>query len=129
MKYFIRALEVSSLSVEKRSYVVNLGMSLIDQHVIIKNAGKSISRQLQPIEELFKLIAEFPELISQYPRFRNVCRNKIIEIIKTLNSKNMQIPHIIEDMPEIFKLIEIRSDYVKDKTVTPKHSYNLRSRK
>jgi hypothetical protein len=130
MKHFIRAVEVQSFPSEKRHQVVNLCTSLIRQHEILKDAGKSVSRQIEPIEEFFKAVAEFPELISRYPRFRNVCRYKIDEITEKLNSKNMPIPNIIEDMPAILKLLENRSDYVRDAPLpTPTHSYNLRPRK
>ena len=134
MKHFIRVADVQSFPSEKRHHVVELCKSLINQQEILKNAGKSTSRQIEPIEEFFKVVAEFPELISRYPRFRNVCRYKIDEFTEKLNSKNIPIPYIIKDMPDILKLLESRSDYVSDAplallTPTPTHTYNLRPRK
>jgi len=132
MKHFIRVADVQSFPSEKRHHVVELCKSLINQQEILKNAGKSTSRQIEPIEEFFKVVAEYPELISRYPRFRNVCRYKINEFTEKLNSKNLPIPYIIEDMPDILKLLEIRSDYVSNAPLplpTLTHTYNLRPRK
>jgi len=136
MKHFIRVVEVHSFPSEKRHYVVELCKSLIHQQEILKNAGKSIYRQLEPIKEFFKVVLENPELISRYPRFRNMCSYKIDEITKSLNRKDIPVPYIFEDVPDILKLLESRSDYVKDEplplptpTPTPTHTYNLRPRK
>lgn len=130
MAHFVRAVEVHSFPTEVRRHVVDLGMSLLKQQGILSEAGKSTSEQIEGIEKIFNWIAEYPELISRYPRFRKVCKNKMDEFI----SKHGFASQLINDMPTILRILETRSDYVKDEplptpTPTPTHSYNLRPRK
>lgn len=128
MAHFVRAVEVHSFPKEVRHHVVDLGMSLLKQKEILNEAGKSTSEQIEGIEKIFNWIAEYPELISRYPRFRKVCRDKMNEFI----SKHGFASQLINDMPTILRILETRSDYVKDEplpTPAPTHSYNLRPRK
>jgi len=115
--YFIRATEIQPFSGTKKKSVVELCSNLIDQHEIVKKSGGSILEQIVSIEKVYMTFGEYPELLSQYPRFRKTVYSKIDEHTESCTKKNIQVPQILKDMPYILKMLEARSDYVSEVTV------------
>lgn len=152
--YFIRATEIHPFLLEKKRLVVELCKNLIEQQQIIKESGGSVNEQVVIIEKMYYVFTEYPELISQNPRFRKVVYEKIDEHSEACMRKNIEVPQILKDMPFILKMLEARSDYIRevpslplplplainasplptsstrqDVCDSPSHNYNLRSKR
>jgi hypothetical protein len=117
--YFIRATEVQPFSGRRKNTVVVLCKNLIEQHEIIRNSGAGAMEQIVPIEKLYIVFGEYPELLSQYPRFRKTVYIKIEEHTEACTKRNIEVPQILKDMPFILKMLEARSDYVAESAIVP----------
>jgi len=117
--YFIRATEMQPFSGTRKNTVVELCMNLIEQHEIIRTSGAGALEQLVPIEKLYIVFGEYPELLSQYPRFRKMVCSKIEEHTEACTKRNIEVPQILKDMPYILKMLEARSDYVAESAIVP----------
>jgi len=117
--HFIRATEIQPFSGTKKKCVVELCSNLIEQHEIIRNSGAGAIEQIVSIEKLYIVFGEYPELLSQYPRFRKMVCSKIEEHTESCTKRNIEVPQILKDMPYILKMLEARSDYVSEDVTVP----------
>ena len=152
--YFIRATEIHPFFSKKKRLVVDLCKNIIEQQQIIKESGGSVNEQIVIIEKMYYVFTEYPELISQNARFRKVVYEKVNEHSEACIRKNIEVPQILKDMPFILKMLEARSDYIRevpplplplplainasplptpstreDVCDSPSHNYNLRSKR
>ena len=125
MEYIIRASRVITFNKDE---VVNYLRGMINKYAKLKKY-LSIQDRFYLIEQIIYAVFEHPEMISRYPKFRNMIRNKYFEFIIAIQNYNLKPSEIISDIPFLINIIKSRSDYVNDSIPeqVPTHNYNLRS--
>jgi len=125
MEYMIRASQVLPFNKDK---VVNYLKEMIYEYAKEKE-NLSVQDRCHFIERIMYAVFEHPEIISRYPKFRNMIQNKYFEFIIAIQHDNLKPSQIISDIPFVINIIKSRSDYVNNAIPeqVPTHNYNLRS--
>ena len=101
MEYIIRASRVIPFNKDE---VVNYLRGMINKYAKLKKY-LSIQDRFYLIEQIIYAVFEHPEMISRYPKFRNMIRNKYFEFIIAIQNYNLKPSEIISDIPFLINMI------------------------
>lgn len=135
---FVRATEVRPFTKEhKHAYISSIESMLTQCDILSKAQPKNVSDKILIIETMYKFMMEYPEVLANYPPYRNIVIDKMYELENEMAQRTGEKSLVFNDVKYYMKMLSARPDYVettvhnefiKPCIETPSHSYNLRVR-
>ena len=135
---FVRATEVHPFTKEHQYEYKTIVKAMLEQFHIIHDAQpKNLEDKVVIIENIYKFIMEYPEVLAKHPKYRGVLVNKMYELEDEMLEHNLGKSLVFNDVKYYMKMLSARPDYIESTTQTdfikpcietPTHSYNLRTR-